>query len=131
LAELAFHGWDFFTSIGRAAVLDEEVAALLLPTLLESNVPRTYAAGLSRERGAGERIAFVAGAERWVLTLSPEAIDVTRDGEADLTVAGTAAALALVIYGRLELPDAISASAVSVAGEPSLTERFAVIFPRP
>ena len=67
LAELAFHAWDFQVSTGQTPTLDEQVALLLLPTLLESNVPRTYAAGLSTERGAGERYAaknsFVLKAE--------------------------------------------------------------------
>ena len=46
LAEVAFHHWDVQFSLGRDPRLDEPVAALLLPTLLESNAPRIYAAGL-------------------------------------------------------------------------------------
>jgi uncharacterized protein (TIGR03083 family) len=53
LAEVAFHGWDLRFSLGQAPGLDDAIAALLLPTLLESNAPRTYAAGLTDHERSG------------------------------------------------------------------------------
>src|SRR6185369_2766350 len=104
LAEIAFHRWDFQRSLGQDAVFDEGVAALLLPVLLESNAPRTYAAGLSAERGAGERyLLAVAGdlAACWLVTIQPDRLEVVLGpGVADATMTGSASALALLTYGR-------------------------------
>lgn len=131
LAEVAFHGWDLETSLGRSPRFDEAIARLLLPTLIESNVPRTYAAGLSAERGAGERYLLrVAEAPdlQWLVTIHPEALEVSRsaDGEATLVVTAMAADLALLVYGRLNI-----GAIADVRGDHALAERFARIFPRP
>ncbi len=128
LAELAFHGWDFHTSLHREAVLNEEVAELLLPTLLESNVPRTYAAGLSQERGTGERYLLRSPHAAWTVTIGPEDLQVMRgEFDADVAISGPANALALLVYGRTSLSDV----ALETKGEPAQIERFARIFPVP
>ncbi len=132
LAEVAFHGWDLRTSLGRRPTFDDGVAALLLPTLLESNAPRTYAAGLSAERGRGERFRLVSLTEppaSRLMTVRAERLEADRGGAApaDVTIAGAAGALALLVYGRLD----IHSAALSVEGDPAIAERFAVIFPRP
>ncbi len=131
LAEVSFHGWDLDVSLGRQASLSADVAHLLLPTLLESNVPRTYAAGLSPERGTGERYLLLAEDDpsaRWLLTIGPDALDVSRDGgAADLTISAPASTLALLVYGRAEL----ESCGATLRGDPSQVERFAKVFPRP
>jgi predicted lipid carrier protein YhbT len=106
----------------------------LLPTLLESNVPRTYAAGLSAERGTGERYDFVAAedpAMHWLVTINPDALEVTRgsadDGEADLTISAPAVTLALLVYGRADL----GTCGATLEGDRRQVDRFAKIFPRP
>jgi len=84
LAEVAFHGWDLRTSLGREPVFSVEVARLLLPTLIESNVPRTYAAGLSQERGSGERYALLVAdhpEDAWLVTIGPAELQVSRGAE--------------------------------------------------
>ena len=111
LAEVAFHGWDVRTSLGHGPDLDDRVAMLLLPTLLESNAPRTYAAGLSAERGSGERFRLTALSESstaWLVSVYPDRLEANRgDAEpADVTIAGTPGALALLVYGRLDLHSA-------------------------
>ena len=81
LAEVAFHRWDLQRSLGQSPTLDTDVATVLLPTLLESNAPRTYAAGLSPERGTGERYwlaVFSDPTARWRVTIEPERLDVRR-----------------------------------------------------
>jgi hypothetical protein len=135
LAEVTFHGWDLDVSLGREAALSTEVALLLLPTLLESNVPRTYAAGLSAERGRGERYRLVASddaASAWVVTISAEALEVTPgssdgEGKPDLTITAPAATLALLVYGRADL----RTCGAALEGDPHQVDRFATIFPRP
>jgi uncharacterized protein (TIGR03083 family) len=133
LAEVTFHGWDLDVSLGRPPELSTEVALLLLPTLLESNVPRTYAAGLSAERGTGERYRLVVSedpAAQWLVTIAPEALGVSRSTsatEADLTISAPAATLALLVYGRADL----SACGATLEGDARQVDRFAKVFPRP
>jgi uncharacterized protein (TIGR03083 family) len=135
LAEVAFHYWDLQLSLGQEPRLEEQVAALLLPTLLESNAPRTYAAGLTPQRGGGERYLFVVGDDpqaRWLVTIDPDKLDARRGAApADLTISGPAASLALLIYGRLDLRTASQAGALRLDGDLALSERFSRIFPRP
>jgi len=137
LAEVSFHGWDLDVSLGRPASLSAEVAQLLLPTLLESNVPRTYAAGLSDERGSGERYLLVVADDpstSWLITINAEALEVVRGGahsRADLTIMADGPSLALLIYGRVTLPILVDSKTCMLEGDASLVERFGRIFPRP
>jgi uncharacterized protein (TIGR03083 family) len=135
LAEVAFHAWDLHLSLGETPDLSDDVAALMLPTLLESNAPRTYAAGLTPQRGTGERYLLAvadAPTARWLVTVSPDALTAVRgDAPADLTITGSAAALALMVYGRRDLSALFQARAVWLDGDAALADRFALIFPRP
>ncbi len=136
LAEVAFHGWDLRFSLGQALQLDDQVAGLLLPTLLESNAPRTYAAGRTPQRGSGERYLLEVIDDpqaRWVVTIDPDKLEVQRGhGRADLTITGPAATLALLVYGRGDDLGTLGRSgAVRLEGDLALADRFALIFPRP
>jgi len=135
LAEIAFHSWDYQVSLGREPKLDEDVALLLLPTLLESNAPRTYAAGLSTERGAGERYLLAVTDNpdaQWVVTIDPDELSAVRsEGPADLAISGTAAALALLVYGRYDLSSLFQSGAIRLEGDVGLADRFPLIYPRP
>jgi uncharacterized protein (TIGR03083 family) len=135
LAEVAFHAWDLQFSLGREPQLDEEVAALLLPTLLESNAPRTYAAGSTPERGSGERYLLAVvddSLARWLVRIDPDQLEARRgDAPADMTMTGSAAALAMLVYGRFTLPSLAESGAVRLDGDLALADRFALIFPRP
>jgi uncharacterized protein (TIGR03083 family) len=135
LAEVAFHAWDLHFSLGQVLKLDEQVAALLLPTLLESNAPRTYAAGLTPQRGSGERYLLVVVDDplaRWLVTIDPDKLEVQPGGDlADMTISGSASGLAMLIYGRAELSGLMQTGAVRVDGDLALVDRFALIFPRP
>jgi predicted lipid carrier protein YhbT len=136
LAEVAFHGWDLRFSLGQAPQLDQQVAALLLPTLLKSNAPRTYAAGLTPQRGSGERYLLVVEEDlsaRWLVTIDPDKLEaIDSREEADLTITGSAATLALLAYGRSDDLRTLSQSgAVRLKGNLALADRFALIFPRP
>jgi uncharacterized protein (TIGR03083 family) len=132
LAELAFHRWDLLRSLGREAALDPAVAAFLLPMLLESNLPRTYRRG---PRGAGRFRLVVEGApeQSWLLTATPEELQVRRgagDG-ADVTITAPAPVLALLIYGRAQLAEEERQGRARVEGDRALAERFHTIFPGP
>jgi uncharacterized protein (TIGR03083 family) len=135
LAEVAFHTWDIQFSLGQKPELDEKVAMLLLPTLLESNAPRTYAAGLTPQRGNGERYLLAATGDSsasWVVTIDQDKLQALRGGTlADLSIAGSAASLALLVYGRSDLHALVQSGAVRLDGDLALADRFALIFPRP
>ncbi len=136
LAEVAFHGWDLRFSLGQQPTLDAQVAALLLPTLLESNAPRTYAAGLTPRRGSGERYLLAVADDPlagWLVTIEPDKLEAQRGrGPADLTITGSAATLALLVYGRSDdLRTLDQSGAISLEGDLALADRFADIFPRP
>ena len=135
LAEVAFHSWDFQVSLEREPVLSEEVAGLLLPTRLESNAPRTYAAGLSEKRGTSERYLLVVvddPSARWLITIDPDQLTAVRgDAPADVTITGSAAALALLVYGRVGLSELFQSGAIHLDGDLALADRFPTLFPKP
>ena len=139
LAEVAFHCWDLQTSFGVPAIFEEDVARLLLPTLLESNAPRTYAAGLSEQKGTGERYQLGVTDEpaaQWVVTIHPDHLETVRgpapaDAPADATITGSAATLALLLYGRRHLADLFEKREVWLDGDLLIAMRFGSVFPRP
>lgn len=135
LAEVAFHSWDFHVSLEREPTFSDTVASLLLPTLLESNAPRTYAAGLSEQRGSGERYLLALADDpsaRWLITIDPDRLTAVRGAaSADVTITGPAAALALLVYGRVGLSDLFQSGALNLEGDAALAERFQSVFPRP
>jgi uncharacterized protein (TIGR03083 family) len=132
LAEVAFHHWDIQFSLGRDPSFDEQVAALLLPTLLESNAPRIYAAGLTQQRGNGERFLLAVADAHWLIQIDPDQLEARRDdATGDLTIRGSAASLALLVYGRRELAALAESGALTLDGDLALAERFGLIFPRP
>jgi uncharacterized protein (TIGR03083 family) len=95
LAEVAFHAWDIHFSLGRTPRLDEHIAALLLPTLLESNAPRTYAAGLTAQRGSGEQFLLAVEDDpqsRWRVTIGPERLEAKREATPPAQPQATSAA---------------------------------------
>jgi uncharacterized protein (TIGR03083 family) len=131
LAEVAFHHWDLRRSLGRPAALDPEVAAFLLPTLVESNLPRIYPHG---PRGEGRFRLVVAGepAASWLLIASPERLEVRPGGDdADATITAPPEVLALLVYGRSDLAEEERHGRARVDGDHALAARFHAIFPKP
>jgi uncharacterized protein (TIGR03083 family) len=132
LAEVAFHAWDLRRSLGLAAAFPQDVAELLLPTLLESNLPRIYPSG---PRGTG-RFRLVAEGPTptsWLLAASPERLAVEREGAggADVTISAAPAVLALLVYGRADLAEEERHGRARVEGDRALAARFHDIFPGP
>jgi uncharacterized protein (TIGR03083 family) len=131
LGEVAFHTWDLERSLGRDARFDEEIAGFLLPTLIESNLPRIYPSGAG---GEGRFRLAVEGepAASWLLAASSERLDVSRgDGAADVTITASPAALALLVYGRADLADLAREGRARVEGDQALAARFHTIFATP
>ena len=139
LAEVAFHCWDLQASFGLTPVFDERIARLLLPTLLESNAPRTYAAGLSAQKGTGERYQLIVSGDpsaQWLVTITPDRLEAVpgpapADAPADATLTAPAATLALLLYGRRDLSDLFQRKEVWLDGDLLVAMRFGSVFPRP
>ena len=119
-------------SLGRdGAALDEEVAAFVLPMLLESNLPRIYPRG---PRGEGRFRLVVEGApaQSWLLTATPEELRVQRGGDgADVTITAPARVLALLVYNRANLAEEERQGHARVEGDRALADRFHTLFPGP
>lgn len=131
LAEVAFHLWDLEGSLGRPAAFDPEAAAFLLPMLLESNLPRIYTSG-PRGEGRFRLVADDLPNGSWLLTVTPDRLLVQRGaGDAEVTIAGTPAVLALLVYGRADLGGEEGAGRLRVEGDRALAERFNTIFRGP
>jgi uncharacterized protein (TIGR03083 family) len=127
VAEIAFHQWDLRRSLGRDPALDENVAAFLLPMLLESNLPRIYPRG---PKGEGRFRLTVAGSpdQSWLLTATPEELRVERGGgDAEVTITAPAPLLALLVYGRANLAEAEKAGQVRVEGDRARADQFHTI----
>src|SRR5438874_2291806 len=61
----------------------------------------------------------------WLVTIDPERLDAQRcEAPADVTIAGSAAALALLAYGRRELRDLEQSGAIRVSGDQAVADRF-------
>jgi uncharacterized protein (TIGR03083 family) len=122
LAEVAFHAWDIQFSLGHTPVLDERVAVLLLPTLLESNAPRTYAAGLTAQRGSGERflLAVVDDPEsRWRVTIHPAQLVAERVATPPAHHITNSAADPPISTPPADLPSSDSSADLPVTGAPA------------
>ncbi len=131
LAEVAFHRWDLDRSLGHDPALHDEVASFLLPTLIESNMPRIYPSG---PRGEGRfRLSLADDPTRsWLLTATPERLEVTRDGEsADATINAAPSVLALLVYGRADLLEEERRGRARIDGDRALAARFGQIFVGP
>ncbi len=132
LAEVAFHRWDFHHSLGRAASLDEDTAAYLLPLLFGKNLPVMM--GSDGPRGEGSfKFAVRGSRQAWQAVAGPGSMTVSRDaGSAvDVTMEGDAASLALLIYGRHTLAELDRSGKITVSGNRELAGRFNEIFRGP
>jgi len=135
LVEVALHSWDLQLSLQREPLLPEHVAALVLPTLLESNAPLMYELGLGQQRGHGERYLLVVDADpgaRWSMTFYPsQLVTVREDSQGDVTVTGSAADLVLLVYGRRDLSTLSESGRLSLHGDRSLADHLPLLLPKP
>lgn len=116
-------------ALGRWAVRspDHDPALPLSPASLMMAFRTMYAGG-----GRG-RIGFRLGPDRFVATLGPAAVAVSRDdpAAADATVAGRPEAVAALVYGGQPLGELEAAGALGVTGDRSLVEALPPLFPLP
>jgi uncharacterized protein (TIGR03083 family) len=131
LAELAFHLWDLRVSLGLGAEFDDTVARWLLPMLAEANLPSVYARA-PREAGAFGLAVEGDSELAWTLRPGPTELAVTRGlRDAEVTIHGDAAALALLVYGRVPLDQLEAEGRVRISGDRALASRFSETFRGP
>lgn len=131
LVEVAMHRWDLDHSLGNTGVLDEEVARFLLPTILESNLPRIYPNG-PRSEGRFRLAVADNSSSSWLLAATLDRLEVTRGGgEGEVTVTASPSTLALLVYGRADLMEEERAGRVTIEGNRGLAARFNAIFVGP
>ena len=133
LAEVAFHRLDFHASLGRVHELDQQTAALLLPMLLEVNLPVMMGAEYPRGSGTFRFAVTDDPAATWTVVARPGLLKVTRDadGPPDVTVEGDSAALALVIYARRTVEALEREGRLKVSGDRALAARYSELFRGP
>jgi len=150
LAEVAFHRWDLDRSLGDQGPLDDDLAAYLLPFLLDPVEPlfgqRRAPHGTATFRVATDALSWVitatedewsVGSGRWsavaVGARGPAGPPTTADHAAEDHADGVAHRpvihappgwLALAVYGRVR----IDAPAFAVTGAPDTADRFAAVF---
>jgi uncharacterized protein (TIGR03083 family) len=122
LAEVAYHRWDLDRSLGQARPLDDDLAAYLLPFLLDP--PRLL---FRRNRADGEPQVFAlsTGTQTWLLNVTADGTTVgPSDAEAQATITAPPGWLALAVYGRVR----VAGPAFRVTGPSDTADRFAAIF---
>ncbi len=100
-SEIAIHRFDAEQARGIPSHFEPAFAADMLDELLSGFAPRPSVNGSGVE---SERVLHVHATgvdEHWFLTIGPEGVETTRDGDdADLTVAAPAADLYLLFWNR-------------------------------
>ena len=86
-----------------------------------------------RARGIDARIAMRLGKETFLLRLADGRIKAVRGGAAgtDLTVTGTAPAVAAAVYGGVRLEALEAEGALRIEGDRAMAGRFVTLFPLP
>jgi uncharacterized protein (TIGR03083 family) len=133
LAEVAFHRLDLHASLGRQVDLDQKTAALLLPMLLEINLPVMMGPEYPRGRGTFRLAVTDDPSATWTAVAQPGSLIVSRsrNERADVTLEGDSAALALLVYGRRTVDELQQLERLKVSGDPVLAARFGEIFKGP
>lgn len=122
LAEVAYHRWDLDRALGADGPLDDDLAAYLLPFLLDRERLLFW-----RKSTDGEPRTFslATDSESWVLRVSADGTSVeSPDTAAQVRIAAAPGWLALAAYGRIraEVPP------FTVTGPGDASEQFAAIF---
>jgi uncharacterized protein (TIGR03083 family) len=122
LTETTYHRWDLEYSLGADRPLDDELAAYLLPFLLELE---RQLFGAKRSSGSTESFVVATDDTRWQLDVSADSC-VVRSGATSATDTITAAPgwLALAVYGRVR----VDRPEFTLSGSSDLADRFAAIF---
>lgn len=109
-SELAIHRFDAEKTRGATSHFDPQFATDMLDELLSGFAPRHRKLAVSQERSLQVHAEDVG--DHWHLKIGPQGIETSRQsGDADLSVAGTAAELYLSMWNRT--PD----STVKLAGD--------------
>ena len=131
VVELAFHIWDFQTSIGRPAEIDASVAQFMLPAIVENNLRLFYRADVART-GSWSIHATDIESGQWHARVSESGAHISRDsGAAGATIEADSAGLIRWLYGRAELRDLQTAGRAVISGDMAIASAWRDVFPSP
>jgi uncharacterized protein (TIGR03083 family) len=129
LVELSFHWWDIQHSLDEQAAMRRDVAEFLLPTILESNLPRVYAM-VGGGVGRIQLVASPGSGRAWLMDADGQRLEGRQAvGPADCTIVAPAETLAVLAYGRQTAADL--GDNLQIHGDRSIAERFSEIIPPP
>lgn len=122
LAETTYHRWDVEHSLGATGSLNDDLAAYLLPFLLE---PSRQLFGAKKCEGPVQSFIVATPDRRWQLDVGNEGCTVAEPSD-DVPDVITAAPgwLALAIYGRIR----VDGPEFKLSGSADVADRFAAIF---
>jgi uncharacterized protein (TIGR03083 family) len=122
LAEVAYHRWDLDWSLGQRDPLDDDLAAYLLPFLLDAQRLLFWR---KRTDGEPQTFALSTDSQTWVLHVTSDGTTVAPPGTAaQVIIAAPPGWLALAAYGRVST----TGPAFRVTGPNDASQRFAAIF---
>jgi uncharacterized protein (TIGR03083 family) len=122
LAEVAYHRWDLDCSLGADGPLDDDLAAYLLPFLLDRD---RHLFWRKRTDGEPRTFALATDSATWILRVTADGTTVEPpDTAAQVRIAAAPGWLALAAYGRIRAEGA----AFTVTGPRDASEQFAAIF---
>lgn len=133
LTDWGYEAEPIFMALGRWAVrspMHDPTLAFSAVSLMLSFRTMFDAA---RAGGLAGRVAFHIGEHRFVVRVAPGELTVERsfEAKADVTVTGTASAVAACIYGGQPVELMEQAGALTVEGDRALLQRFVRLFPLP
>jgi uncharacterized protein (TIGR03083 family) len=126
LAEASFHHWDLRRSLGIDGPLSSELAAQLLPFMLDpqgSNIMTKAAQDVASDT---YRLRATDSGASWRITAGPQGrqVEAQADGPASLEVSAGGGWLALALYGRVPL----EGPNFDLEGPPEAVSRFRACF---
>jgi uncharacterized protein (TIGR03083 family) len=133
LIEVAFHRLDLHATFGRRLDLDPETGAVLLPMILDMNLPSIMA----RDRPCGEgTFRLVATGDHpasWTVVAHPIDFGTRRDGgePVGVTIEADPAALAMLVYGRRTVEELEREGRLRIDGDRAQALRWGEIFRTP
>ena len=133
LVEVAFHRLDLHATFGRRLDLDPEVGALLLPMILEMNLPAFMDRAHPAVQATFRLVARGRPPTAWTIVAHPTEFGTRRGGDEPVAVMleGDPAALAMLVYGRRTVEELEREERLAIKGDRAMALRWGEIFRAP
>lgn len=122
LTEVAFHRWDLNRSLGQDGPLPEDLAAYVLPFMLDRDEP---VFGARKTQGGDQIFTLASDAGSWRLAVTADGTTTGPVSSSEgAVISGSPGWLCLAVYGRVRA----DTPPFSVTGPGDTADRFAAIF---